>query len=156
MAKRSLQRNPECAYFYYIVSLSADHEVALRHAKRGGKCKETLTPFLKHALLHRAVDHAYNLATKALSESAPGQQQWKDGIGFLRGGIDDCRAYIASAPPDQRQMKTVINQYILLMPVAKGPIIDEKLSQLQACPPVSYLVLPCSYTSYRTPSISFA
>jgi hypothetical protein len=147
LAQRCIARSPDFAYFYYVVSLTADHTLGLRSAKRGAQCRATLTPFLKHALQHRAVEHAAALAAQALSEASPGHPRWRDGVGFLRSAADDCRAYIAGAPPDQRQMKTVLNRYIMLLPVVKGPAIDENMSQLAVC--ARFAARPKEERSYR-------
>jgi hypothetical protein len=152
VAQRAIDRNPDYAYFYYVMSLSAEHKTSLRFAKRGQKCKTQLTPFIKYALLHRSVDHAVYLAIESLASARVGDRTWKEGVAFLRSGIEDCRIYIAQAPPDQRQMKTVLNQYILLSPMARGPGIEEDMSQLDVCsirkPTTSSSVLTSSTQEY--------
>lgn len=157
LARRALERNPDAGYFYYIISLTPDSAKGLRSAKvclfcyfaislghsrrlltpstssvqRGMKCKMYTTPFVKQALKHRAVDYAVDLSVGAFARSAPGDKTWKEGIGFLRSAFEDASSYIAEAPPDQRQMKTVINWYIILTLVIRGPEIDADLTQLQ-------------------------
>lgn len=92
-----------------------------------------MTPFVQHALLHRAIAHASDMALTALMESRPGMTKWKQGIGFLRSAYEDAKQYIAKAPPDQRQMKTVMNWFIILECIVKGPEMDEELADLQVC-----------------------
>ena len=90
-----------------------------------------MTPFIKHSLLHRAVEHASDMGISALRDSRPGSKQWKNGIGFLRSAYEDAKEYIANAPPDQRQMKTVMNWYILISCAIRGPELDADLRELQ-------------------------
>jgi hypothetical protein len=129
-----------------VVALCADRQQGLRYAKRGGTAQKEATPFVRNALLHRAVEHAMHLAMDTLSASWPGQQQWREGIGFLRSAYGDAKAYMQRAPPDNRHMRGVMHLYIMLAPVVHGPALaaDAGIGELA----VSFFPfgasLPCS------------
>lgn len=95
------------------------------------KCKVQLTPFIKQALRHRAVEYAVNLAYKHFAMSHPGNADWRKGIGFLRSAYEDSKAYIEEAPPDQRQMKGVLNWHVILTLVVRGPEVDTEMKEIQ-------------------------
>lgn len=95
------------------------------------KCKTQLTPFMKQALRHRAVEYAVSLACSHLAKSHPGNADWRKGISFLRSAYEDSKTYIEIAPPDQRQMKGVLNWHIVLTFVIRGPEIGADLTLIQ-------------------------
>ncbi|KAF9480919.1 hypothetical protein BDN70DRAFT_912470 [Pholiota conissans] len=114
IAKRGILRNPEQAYFYYAITLSADTVQGLRAAKKGLKCK-TITPFVKYQLMQRAVQHAGDMGIRMLQESQEvGNKKWEEGIAFLASAFDDAKAYVAGAPPDNRHMMNVGYWFVLL------------------------------------------
>ncbi|KAF8899811.1 hypothetical protein CPB84DRAFT_1780041 [Gymnopilus junonius] len=113
-AKKSIQRSPEQAYFYYAITLSADGVQGLRAAKKGLKCKLT-TPFVKYQMMQRAVTHAADMGTRLLQEMPEvGDKKWEEGIAFLTSALEDARSYLDGAPPDNRYMKNVGYWYVLL------------------------------------------
>ncbi|EIN09007.1 hypothetical protein PUNSTDRAFT_143642 [Punctularia strigosozonata HHB-11173 SS5] len=130
-AHTAILRNPDVAYFYYVVSLTADHEVGLRYAKKGLRCKKGLTPFVKTALLNRSVEHAGDLGITALLESHIHGHKWEEGIAFLMSAWEDAKVYMTEAPPDARNMKTVINWYIVLTLAIKGKEVNPDLGDLR-------------------------
>jgi hypothetical protein len=114
IAKRGIERNPEQSYFYYALTLSADHIQGLSAAKKGLKCK-LLTPFIKYQLTQRAMEHAGWLGVKILQELPPsGDKKWEEGIAFLMSALEDAKAYIGGAPPDNLNMKSACYWYIIL------------------------------------------
>ena len=114
LAKKAIQRNPNHAYFYYAITLAADSVQGLRAAKKGLKCKTT-TPFVKYQLMQRAVQHAGDMGHRLLQEMPEaGERRWEEGIAFLMSALDDAKAYIEGAPPDNRHMKNVGYWYVLL------------------------------------------
>lgn len=122
-AKKALQRNPEQAYFYYAITLSADNVSGLRAAKKGMKCK-LITPFVKYQMMQRAVEHAGDMGIKLLQDLPDaGDKKWEEGIAFLMSALEDAKTYVNEAPPDNRHMKNVGYWYILL-----SILIREKLS----------------------------
>ncbi|TFK22369.1 hypothetical protein FA15DRAFT_681689 [Coprinopsis marcescibilis] len=113
-AEEALKRSPDCAYFYYAISLSADHIAGLRASKKGIKCKN-ITPF-------RAVEHAGELGT--------GEHKWEEGIAFLMSSYEDAKVFLEQAPPDNRYMKNVSYWYILLT-ILIGDKLSPDLHELQ-------------------------
>ncbi|KAF8180415.1 hypothetical protein BJ912DRAFT_632089 [Pholiota molesta] len=114
LAKKGIQRNPDQAYFYYAITLSADTVQGLRAAKQGLKCKTT-TPFVKYQMMQRAVQHAGEMGMRLLQEMPEvGDKKWEEGIAFLYSALDDANAYMAEAPPDNRHMKNVGYWHVLL------------------------------------------
>ncbi|PPQ78318.1 hypothetical protein CVT25_011689 [Psilocybe cyanescens] len=119
LAKKAIERNPQQAYFYYAITLAADNVQGLRAAKKGLKCK-LLTPFVKWQMMQRAVQHAGDMGIKILQDMPEvGDQRWAEGIAFLSSALEDARAYLDGAPPDNRHMKNVIYWFILLTMLMK-------------------------------------
>ncbi|KAF9027198.1 hypothetical protein BDZ89DRAFT_1101933 [Hymenopellis radicata] len=122
LARKGIQRNPNCAYFYYALGL--------RTSKKGLKCKQ-ITPFLKFQLMQRAVDHAGDMGINKLQDASElGDQAWQEGIAFLTSALEDSRVYIQQAPPDTRYMKNVLYWNILLRLTIQGPEMSTDLHEL--------------------------
>lgn len=131
MARRSLVRNPHCAYYQYALSLSADAELGLKSSKKGLKCRET-SPFLRFQLMQRAVEHAGELGISKLQDvSAHGDRAWQEGTAFLMSALEDSRIFIQHAPPDNRHLKRVLYWNILLRLATEGPELSLELNELQ-------------------------
>jgi hypothetical protein len=131
-ARAVIERDPEVAYYYYVISLTADHTLGLRFAKKGLRCQKALTPFVKGALLHRAVEHASDLALVALQTARVNDPKWEEGIAFLMSAWEDAKTFMNEAPPDSRHMKHVVNWYVVLTLALKGPEVRRDLGDLQA------------------------
>jgi hypothetical protein len=129
LAQQAMERSPQVAYYHYIVSLGADQPVGLRVAKKGLKCRKT-TPFVKSYLLWRAVDHASRLGMLKLNSSRPGDLTWSEGVAFFTSALEDAKTFIAEAPPDNHHMRTILNWFILLTLVMRGPDISPNIREL--------------------------
>ncbi|TFK22370.1 hypothetical protein FA15DRAFT_520626 [Coprinopsis marcescibilis] len=106
-AEEALKRSPDCAYFYYAISLSANHVVSLRTSKKGIKCKN-ITPFVRWQMTQRAVEHAGELGLTMIQQSpGKGDNKWEEGIAFLISSYEDAKVFLNQAPPDNRHMKNV-------------------------------------------------
>jgi hypothetical protein len=125
LAKKGIQRNPDQAYFYYASTLLADNIQGLRAAKKGLKCK-TITPFVKYQMMQRAVEHAGDMGVKLL-QGVPdvGEKKWEEGIAFLTSAVEDAKAYIEGAPPDNRHMKNVGYWFVLLTMLTKEELSSD-------------------------------
>jgi hypothetical protein len=130
LAKAAIERNPDVAYFYYAISLGADGEDGLRYSKKGLKCK-LVSPFLKFALLHRAVEHAGSMGVVKMQEASRGDKNWEEGYAFLTSALDDANVFVRDAPPDSRHQQNMLNWYIILTIVHKGPDMSLELNELQ-------------------------
>ncbi|EGO29215.1 hypothetical protein SERLADRAFT_359379 [Serpula lacrymans var. lacrymans S7.9] len=130
LARKAIERNPRFPYFYYIITLGTEIEEGLRFAKKGMKCKN-ITPFVRFAMMQRAVEIAGDLGVCRLLEAQPGDQKWEEGIAFIVSSLDDAKTYISEAPPDARHMKNVLYWYIVLTLVVKGPSMSPGLTELQ-------------------------
>ncbi|KZT10285.1 uncharacterized protein LAESUDRAFT_721627 [Laetiporus sulphureus 93-53] len=124
-----IERNPQLAYAYYVIALGADTERGLRCAKKGLKCKET-TPFVKNYLLWRAVEHAGNMGVTRLQEATAGSKDYTEGLAFLTSSQEDAKRFIAEAPPDSRNMGTILDWYIICTIALKGPELSADLHEL--------------------------
>ena len=120
-----IERNPQLAYAYYVIALGADTERGLRCAKKGLKCKET-TPFVKNYLLWRAVEHAGNMGVTRLQEATAGSKDYAEGLAFLTSSQEDAKRFIAEAPPDSRNMGTILDWYIICTIALKGPELSPR------------------------------
>ncbi|KAF9063495.1 hypothetical protein BDP27DRAFT_1335047 [Rhodocollybia butyracea] len=119
-AHQFLERNPHAAYTYYALSLTPGSEEALRAAKKGLKCKQT-TPFLHFQLLRLAVEFAGDLGLCYFQEFDDGRMMWEEAIAFLMSALEDSKAFIEQAPPDNPYMKTILYWNIILTIVMDGP-----------------------------------
>lgn len=138
-ARELIKKHPDQGYFYYVVTLSENHEDGLRFAKKGLKCR-LVAPFVRFQLLQRAVEHAGGMGIIALHQSGHGEsQKWEEGMAFLTSALEDATTYIEEAPPDIRAMKNVLYWYILLTLAMHGADIKEDLSGLQVWPDVYQL-----------------
>ncbi|KAJ6491308.1 hypothetical protein C8R47DRAFT_1214699 [Mycena vitilis] len=114
LAHPALKRNPGFAYAYYVLTMAADPAAGLRAAKQGMKCAN-ITPFVRFQIMQRAVEHAGLMGISILqSATDPSDQKWVEGVAFLTSALEDSKTYIAEAPPDNRNMKSVLYWYILL------------------------------------------
>lgn len=130
LAKKALLRNPNGAYFYYAITLSADNVQGLRAAKKGLKCKD-ITPFVRFQLMQRAVEHAGDMGIRLLQDSPrSGDHKWEEGIAFLMSALEDSKTYVEQAPPDNRHMKNVSYWNILLTITIKEHLSPD-LSEMQ-------------------------
>ncbi|KAF8180414.1 hypothetical protein BJ912DRAFT_981245 [Pholiota molesta] len=132
LAQKGIQRNPDQAYFYYAITLSADTVQGLRAAKQGLKCKTT-TPFVTYQMMQRAVQHAGEMGMQLLQDMPEvGDKKWEEGIAFLKSALDDANAYMAGAPPDNRHMKNVGYWHILLT-ILLADDLSQNLYELEPC-----------------------
>lgn len=130
-AETSLKRNPDHAYSYYVLTLSADHTNGLRAAKKGMKClPASLTPFLRFQMMQRAVDHAGDLGLRILQDGVA-EARWGEGLALMTSALEDAKIFVQEAPPDNRHMKSVLQWFILLSIALKGPEMSEDLSGLR-------------------------
>ncbi|KAF8962291.1 hypothetical protein BDZ97DRAFT_1120677 [Flammula alnicola] len=145
LAKKCIQRNPEQAYFYYAITLSADNVQGLRAAKKGLKCT-MITPFVKYQMMQRAVQHAGDMGVKLLQEMPEaGEKKWEEGIAFLMSALDDAKAYVDGAPPDNRHMKNVGYWFVLLIILVKEDLSPD-LRELKG--PLERLKIADQFSEY--------
>ena len=131
IAKRAIARNPELAYAYYVIGLAQDFEQALRALKKGIKCKQ-ISPFIRNYMLWRAVDHSGDLAVARL-KGGSSEKSYSEGIAFLNSALEDARAFMAGAPPDNRNMGSILNWYFLCNIAVRGPELSLELKELDVC-----------------------
>jgi len=129
-AQASIIRNPQVAYFYYVVGLSANRADALRAAKKGLKATQ-VTPYLRFSLLWRAIESAGDMGVTKVAESTVGGQDFTEGIAFLVSALDDASTYINEAPPDARYLRAMLNWYIVLTLAIQGPELSVDLKELE-------------------------
>lgn len=132
IAQRGLVRNPQCAYFYYTVSLAAARPEALRACKKGLKCKQT-TPFIRRQLLQHAVEHAFAVGLQDLLDemSAGGMNRYAKGFAFLISAAEDAKTFVEEAPPDNYHHMNVLYLLILLTFVTQEMPVGKDLSEVQ-------------------------
>ncbi|EMD40212.1 hypothetical protein CERSUDRAFT_112416 [Gelatoporia subvermispora B] len=126
----AMQRNPQLAYAYYPLGLGANDEQGLRGTKKGLKCKQ-ITPFVRNYLLWRAVEHAGNLGISALQEEKGDGKESERGVAFLMSAYEDAKAFIASVPPDSRNLGAMADWLVILTLAIRGPELDADLHELK-------------------------
>lgn len=130
MAKAAIERNPDVAYYYYVVSLTANTEEGLRYSKKGMKCAQ-ITPFLKYCMMRRAVEFACDQGLLAVLDPQFGGEKRELGFAFLQSAMEDSEEFMERAPPDSRHMEGVIDWNILVTLTNKGPEISPDLRELK-------------------------
>lgn len=140
-ALRGLSRNPQFAYFHYALSLRADPTSGLRSAKQGMKCRD-ITPFIKHQLMQRAVEHSAELGLQTLQKvhlSAGGVVNEREmeeklglGVAFLQSALEDAKTFLAEAPPDNRYKKNV-GYWCVLLTIVVSESVSPSLKELKVC-----------------------
>ncbi|EIN09016.1 hypothetical protein PUNSTDRAFT_134189 [Punctularia strigosozonata HHB-11173 SS5] len=98
-AQALVKAYPDVAYFYYGASLISEPQLAL---------------------LERAVEQAGDMALASFQQSRSQQRDHEEDVAFLVSALEDAKKYMAEAPPDARNMKAVIDWYILLTLAIKG------------------------------------
>lgn len=132
MAKASIERNPQVAYYYYIVSLTSDTEEGLRYSKKGMKSAQ-ITPFLKFCMMRRAVEFSCDQGLQAVLD--PHLERRELGFAFLQSAVEDSKEFMEHGPPDSRHMEGVIDWNILVTLTYKGPEISTDLREFRvSCP----------------------
>ncbi|CCM00721.1 uncharacterized protein FIBRA_02761 [Fibroporia radiculosa] len=127
-ARRAMERNPKLAYSFYVSGLSADSTQSLKATKKGLKCTQ-ITPFVRHYMLWRAVEHAGNMGVSTLQEAVAGQKDYAEGLAFLMSSCEDAKTFISEAPPDNRNMQTILNWYIICTIAVRGSDLSPDLRE---------------------------
>ena len=130
LAQRATERNPQTAYFYYVTSLTIDHVLGLKAAKKGLRARKT-TVSLRQNLLCRAVTHAVELGLERLQHANSSDTAHEEGVAFLKSALDDAATFCEETPPDNRRMPNILNWYILLSIAMLGPNISVNLEELK-------------------------
>lgn len=137
LAQRALARSPQVAYFYYVLSLAPDMPAGLRACKKGLRCRQT-TPFVRGALLVRAVDHAAQLGISKLADvNVVRVSVREEAVAFLVSAQEDARTYISVAPPDSRHMSKMLDWSIMLTVTLRGKELSTDLNEFEVCYPVA-------------------
>ena len=129
LAKKAIERNPRVGFYYYVLSIGATEAIGLRWAKKGLKCPK-LTNYVRYALLYRAAEHAAILGFRVLCEAQESDAKFDEGVAFIMSALEDSKTFIDNAPPDTRNMKSVIYVYTLAYFVAKGHELTPDLNDL--------------------------
>lgn len=130
LVSKSLERNPNVPFFYYIKSLGSNQADALRAAKKGLKCRATAKcDYVRFALLNRACDIAFGLGLQCL-QTAGTDKEWDEGIAFIMSARKDALKFMGTAPPDARCMKNVTFQHFLLEIIIRGSEISMDFREL--------------------------
>ena len=129
VAERAIRRNPQVAYYYYAVGLHANNERALSAVKKGLKAKQ-ITPFVKHYLLWRAVDHSTNVAMFRLTGNRICTPEWEEGIALLTSAYEDAKTFTIEAPPDAKHMMSMTMWYIVLGIILYGYEYSKELNEI--------------------------
>jgi len=125
-AKAAIERSPQVPYFYYAIALGADMEEGLKYAKKGMQCK-TITKFVHFGTVKRAIEFAANLGINAVVNPQYEGRGKELGVAFLTSAMVDAKYFITNAPPDSRHMPQVVDWYMLMTIILKGPELHMSL-----------------------------
>lgn len=128
-AQKAIQRNPEVAYFYYVIGSHGGPEEGLKTAKKGAKAKFT-SLFLHYSHLGEAVTIATPMGIMKLAH-AKCMQHASEGIAMIRSALADATEFLQIAPPDTHYMPSVVNCYVVLKIAMHGPELRTDLRELQ-------------------------
>jgi hypothetical protein len=143
MAKAAIERSPDVAYYYYVVSLTSDTEEGLRYSKKGMKSSQ-ITPFLKYCMMRRAVEFSCEQGLQAVSDPKPdGGEKRELGFAFLESAMEDSKQFMEDAPPDSRHMEGVIDWNVLVHLTYKGPEISTDLREFKVGGPYGSSAARC-------------
>ena len=123
LAERAVARNPDIAFAHYAITLQTNTLLhGLQAAKKGLKCKH-LTPYLRRRMLWCAVEHAGEEGIRLLCtrELEPKQDRMAQALAYLESAAEDAKTFIETSAPDARQMSYVIDWYIVVLIVLRGP-----------------------------------
>jgi hypothetical protein len=132
LADKALERNPSHPYFLYVRSAGSESVVGLQLAKRGMQCKN-LSPFLKGQFRRLAMEHAYDLGTRKLTEARKSRsQETKEmGVALLSSALADSHICLAEAPMDGHHTKRLITYHILIYVCLKGGELSADMRELK-------------------------
>ncbi|RDX40365.1 hypothetical protein OH76DRAFT_1423747 [Lentinus brumalis] len=126
--RSAINRNPELAYAYFILSLQDDRECSFRMAKAGLQCPR-MTPFLRTQLLCRAATHATQLGLSLLQSPSP--LLIERGTTLILEALDDTNVFILQASPDNLWMQVMLNWKVFLLFLVRGPSVNPEFLDLK-------------------------
>ncbi|THH05479.1 hypothetical protein EW146_g9890 [Bondarzewia mesenterica] len=130
MASKCIERSSRVGFFYYALTLGADLPDGLRAAKKGLKCPD-LTDYVRFGLLYRAAEHAMSLALAKLEDAMLSGKNLEEGFAFAMTALEDSKTFIQEAPPDTRNMKSLIYIHTLSLLLVKGHELNDDLKELK-------------------------
>ena len=137
LAERAVARNPDIAFAHYAITLQTESLLyGLQAAKKGLKCKQ-LTPYLRRRMLWCAVEHAGEEGIRLLCtrQLEPDKDRKAQALAYLESAAEDAKTFIETSAPDARQMVYVIDWYMVVMVVLRGPELDASLQDFAAVRP---------------------
>ncbi|KAM5542894.1 hypothetical protein V8D89_003278 [Ganoderma adspersum] len=136
LAERAVARNPDIAFAHYAITLQTNTLLyGLQAAKKGLKCTH-LTPYLRRRMLWCAVEHAGEEGIRLLCtrELEPKQDRMAQALAYLESAAEDAKTFIETSAPDARQMSYVIDWYIVVMIVLRGPELAANVEEGEFAP----------------------
>ena len=107
-------KHPQCPLFYYIpYDLDADLGSVLQLSRRGLKCPK-IPDWLRFALLDRAAQKAFGLATTYAMQSQ------RICYAFLLCAFEDTRVLLKEAPPDDMQRARYLSIHVMSCMALEG------------------------------------
>ncbi|KAI1781733.1 hypothetical protein LXA43DRAFT_1069825 [Ganoderma leucocontextum] len=133
LGTRVLEREPNLAFAYYIVSLGNHPEHSLRAAKAGLDCPD-LTPFLRQHMLWRAIDLSTRRAFAMMLR--PGVRTrdiaaCEESEILVREALEDAQTLIDEMPPDTPLLMTILGWAIILTFIIHGNRLNETLGEIK-------------------------
>ena len=127
IARRALNRNPQAAYFYHVLSSgSAGRDQGLQMCKKGLQCEET-TPFVRSHLLRRAVEHAGELSVSKICSAMFSGVGFSEGIALATSAFKDTEAFLVETSPENRHTTYILSWHVLLTLALRGDKISPDL-----------------------------
>lgn len=129
LAKKYIANGSRHAFHYLVLTLNGaeTNEKIIQAAKKGMKCTEGLTIYVKLRLLERSVHHSSQLGLDKLQEARveKSEELFQLGSAILMSAYEDAQQYLDEAPPDDLSLKAVTYWYILLrILLTEDPIIS--------------------------------
>ncbi|EJD37104.1 hypothetical protein AURDEDRAFT_173862 [Auricularia subglabra TFB-10046 SS5] len=137
VALAGLARNPAELFFYYAVGLAkaSDSEEKLKISRKGltsARMPPAANNYLRLGLLMNSSEHALFLAFEHIEEAFRGLVPWGRVVALLKISLDDSRAFLRDAAPDNKNYGRVLISELIATLALEGNTVGSDLGKIKA------------------------
>lgn len=133
LARKALRRNPQIAFFYFVLADSeSDDRATFRLVKDGLKCRD-LPLYFRLWFLRQSVFKAHNTLFDLLDYSQATSDTLRavtEMESLVNSALTDASLYLADCPPDAQNMPIMAYMHIYIMLLSRGHELSHNLAQL--------------------------